>query len=144
MALAQVAGFFRLYLQLGFCGVGLVVPSGNELFTNVVVYFCTISKKNCSYQMVFHFICSWMTLALGAPPIQGLVVVCSFFRCGAGNASPLDGRDCCHSILTLITATTTFSPRGLTSGMWSPNRQRTHWRRTRGTPTSLTRSPWIR
>src|SRR4051812_46732499 len=51
--------------------------------------------------MVVHFICGWMMLILGAPLIQGLVVVCSFFRCGAGNAYPLDGRDCWHSSLTI-------------------------------------------
>ncbi|KAE8777303.1 Disease resistance protein RPM1 [Hordeum vulgare] len=62
--------------------------------------------------------CSWTKLVVGPQETAELVVVCSYFWYGAGNAFLLDALERQHSSLGMTTETMYGFPPGLTSGTW--------------------------
>ena len=80
-------------MELGFGCIGILVPPGNKLFL-----FCPYLHDICNLCnerliFLFAYICSWTTLVSGLKKSLALLVRWYFYRCGAGVASLLDGRN---------------------------------------------------
>ena len=67
---------------------------------------------------MFVVTCSWTMLVAGRQRTVELVVVCSYFQYGAGNAYLLDALKAHSGIPGMTTATLYGNLHGLTSGTW--------------------------
>jgi hypothetical protein len=86
--------------------------------------------------------CSWTMLVVGLQMIAGLVVLCSYFRCGAENTYQLGTWGCTLPSIGTITGSRCGTPLGLIAGTWYRRWQTMSISCTSSTPTSWTRLLW--
>lgn len=86
MDVAQGVDHSGAQMELGFRGASLFVLEGDQLIVLLCFY---ITAPNMSNLTSFCFMCSWTMLVVGLQMIAGLVVLCSYFRCGAENTYQL-------------------------------------------------------